>query len=131
MLHQAVELSQEEIQFIQACVLTMVRQAQAKMPERDAIRTTTAAAETISRLNHGSIDARDVDFICLAIKKTIDSLPKNNMLKQAVRDMVRRRGEELQQKFTRALHGTLPHIWNDGERKDDVSETPSSAVQVQ
>jgi hypothetical protein len=128
---QPVELSRQDIAFIQACIIGMVRRAQESMPEKLAIQTTAAAAETISRLNHGSIDLRDVDFICLCIKKTCDLLHKDRVLSKGQIAFTRQLGSEIQEKFTRAAHGTLPHIWNDGERQDNASETPSSAVQVQ
>jgi hypothetical protein len=126
-----LELSSFEIRYIQACILGVVRRAQETMPEKDAIHTTTAAAETVSRLNHGSIDAQDVDFICLCIKKTCDLLMTDRNLVAHQRIAARKMGEEIQQKFTRALHVSLPHIWNDGKRQDDASETPSSTIQVQ
>ena len=130
-MQPAVDLTPFDIQFVQACILGIIRRAQQTMPEKQAIQTTTAAAETISRLNHGSIDSGDVDFICLCIKKTVDLLQTDRGLSSGQRAMTRTKGLEIQEKFTRALHVTLPHIWNDGKRQDDASETPSGAVQIQ
>jgi hypothetical protein len=126
-----IELSAFDIQFIQACIIGMVRRAQQQMPEKQAIQTTTAAAETISRLNAASIDRRDVDFICLCITKTMDCLDTDFRMPLHAKRRSREKGIEIQQKFTRALHVTLPHIWNDGKRENDSSETPSAEVQIQ
>jgi hypothetical protein len=128
---RGIDLSPFDIQFIQACILGVVRRAQQQMPERDAIRFTTAMAETVSRLNTASINEQDVDVICLSIKKTVDLLQTDRGMPMRARELTRMKGHEIQEKFTRALHGSLPHIWNDGERQDDASETPSSAIQVQ
>lgn len=127
----ALELSAFDIQFIQACIVGMVRRAQQKMPEKQAIQTTTAAAETISRLNEAQISHQDVDFICLCIKKTLDCLDTDFRMPLQAKRMTREKGIELQNKFTRALHEPLPHIWNDGKRENDTGETPSAEVQVQ
>jgi hypothetical protein len=127
----AIELGAFDIQFIQACIVGMVRRAQERMPERQAIQTTTAAAETISRLNSAAINTQDVDFICLCIKKTIDCLETDFRMPAAAKKMTREKGIEIQNKFTRALHVPLPHIWNDRKRENDTSETPSAEVQIQ
>jgi hypothetical protein len=68
----SVEIGLEDMQLLQAAVLGCVRRMQEHAPKQEAIKFTTAAAEAISRLNHGSIDQTDVRFLCTCIQKTVD-----------------------------------------------------------
>lgn len=95
----STELTGEDIQYCIAAVVGVVRRSHEKQDEQKAIEVTAAAAEVISRLNHGTLNTIDVRFINTCIEKTREFLLTDRGLPHAQRMSAREWGERIQNKL--------------------------------
>jgi hypothetical protein len=96
----AIELTMNEIAFIKACVLGVIRRFQASTAEeKEKIKLTAAAAECITRLNEARMDTTDVMFINTCLQKTSDYLVTDKGLLPLQKVEARQTCETIQNKL--------------------------------
>jgi hypothetical protein len=95
----AVEISNEDVNFIKACVLGVVRRAQAAMDQEEAFKTTQAAGLAVTHLNRGEMTTHDVMYINTCVAKTVDLLRVDRGLTESQKRDIRQQADSIRNKL--------------------------------